>query len=132
MSPLEQYLITLGIEIAGGVVSEQINKLLAKDVFTKDELVTTLAEMHIQNAHINADCIIQFLAHNGNIQISGTQIYSNGSVVLSSGPGTSLLFGDDSSSSTTGTQISTIGNAFIHLSGGGNIQQGDGSITISA
>lgn len=120
---LNEYLIQLGIEVSAGVASTAISQLLSKKTFTKMELVETLKSLSIINAEIRADNIIQFLAQKGDIAIQGTNIYSNHSIEMSSGLGTSVLFGHNSKSTTQKSSIETGHGAHLSMKNGGSIRQ---------
>ena len=130
---LKQYLIQLGIETTAGVISDSIGRLLAKGSSSKGEVVSTLKSLHVENAEVTAENIIQFLARNGNIQIVGSTIHSDQSIEMRSSPGTSLVFGNNSKSSTPTTQINAGQGTHIKMTGGASIVQGeDGSIRFMA
>lgn len=128
---LNGYLIQLGIGTASGVLSGAINTLLARGSFSKSELVETLRELKVNEADIKAENIIQFLAKEGKIAITRSNIHSGNAINMQSAKGTSLLFGEGSTSSTPKTRIQVGNGAYIQANGGAGVRQNeDGSIEI--
>jgi hypothetical protein len=127
---LYQYLIELGIGTASGVLSSAVNSLITKDFFAKNELMSAISSLHIENAELKAESIIKFLAENGNIKIIGTNVYSGKSIEMKSEKNTHFIFGNNSVSSTPNSKIEAGKDAYIKGSGGASIKQDeDGSIS---
>jgi hypothetical protein len=75
--------------------------------------------------------IIQFLAHHGDIEIRGSEIYAKNSILYSSNQGASFSL-KDSKSFTDKTGVIVDNGAIIGVNGGGMSQNEDGSITFRA
>ncbi len=76
--------------------------------------------------------IIEFLANNGDITISGSRIYASSSISMASSKNTKFVFGIYSSSSTNKSSINAGSGAQIMGSGGAKIEQDeDGNIKFS-
>ena len=87
------------------------------------------SHLNIENTDIKSSNIIQFLAENGDISISGTQIYASKSITMTSNKGTKFSFGNNSSSKTDKSAIKAGRGAKIVGRGGAKIEQDeDGSI----
>ena len=85
--------------------------------------------MSIDGADIKAEKLINFLARNGDISITGTTIYATDRITMASSAGTSFRFGDQSTSETNNTKIDADESAFIKGQGGAKVVQNeDGSI----
>lgn len=125
---LQEFLTSICADIAASKVIELVKKY-SSPVELKEALVS---EMNIQDANIKAENIIQFLANNGNIHITGTNISSPQSISMQTQRDTHLFFGNGSTSRTNTTLIHAGQGASIVASGGARIQQTeDGSIIFS-
>jgi len=132
---MEQLLIQLGINLASSVIYDLV-KMYHRSTTnpTIDGLKNYLAsKLVVENAVIKANTIIDFMAKNGDILIQGTSIYAPQSVQMNSSQNTSLVFGNNSVSSTDKTSVEAGYGAQIVASGGAGIRQNeDGSIILFA
>jgi hypothetical protein len=123
-------------DIGVGIASSTIYDFL-KSFFTaqpspdREELRQNLASfLSIEGAEIKAEKLIDFLARNGDISITGTTIYATDRITMVSSAGTSFGFGDQSTSETKNTKINAGEGAFIKGQGGAKVVQNeDGSIS---
>jgi len=124
-------LTSLGINVSANVIYD-ISKhyFNQKILHTKEGLRDALISgLNIEGVDIKADKIIEFLAENGDITISGTSIYASDRIEMASSKGTSFSFGNDSTSKTDNTAIEAKGNSKIVGTGNAKIVQEDGSIS---
>lgn len=130
---LNELLSQLGLNIASNISTSFIEGLIRRyrdKNLTFDGLRNELvSHLNIENADIKADKIIQFLAENGNIDISSSQIYATKSIAISSSHNTKFSFGNNSTSRTDKSSIAVGHGAQIQGQGGGSIKQDeDGNI----
>jgi ribosomal protein S24E len=128
---LEQLISQLGINLASSAIFELIKIYFVKenDPTTEGLKETLASHLQIENADIAAENIVQFLATNGNITISGTKIYASKEITMASSKETSFEFGNNSSSKTDTTSVEAGHGAILKGQGGARIVQGeDGSI----
>ena len=129
---MDELLIGFGLNITSNVVYDVAKKVFNKyNNPSKDQLVKEIEPLlNIQNAHICAEKIIDFMAKNGDIIIEGTYVYATNKITMVSNLRTSFIFGNNSESRTKDTSIIAGQGAFIHGQGGARIIQGeDGSIS---
>lgn len=128
---LEQLLAQLGLNMSSSFVYDVV-----KDYFQRKKKPTVKglkaelsSRLDIKGADIKSDNIINFLAENGDITISGTQIYASKSISMASSEGTKFTFGNNSRSSTDKSSIEAGHGAQIQGQGGARIEQDeDGNI----
>ena len=130
---LESFLVSLGVNITSSAIYDILKSFLLKepnptlDRFNK-EIQKHLA---IENAKIFSEKIIEFLAKNGDIIISGSNIFAKESICLKSSMGTEFQIKNGSSTRTDQTSMEIGMGAFIKGSGGATIQQSRDGITFS-
>lgn len=135
---MEQLLLQLGIGVGSNAVYDIVklflNNAADKGTSSSDDLRKELvSRLSLIGQEVKADKIISFLAENGDIEISNTKIVSNKSILMNSNNESSLTFGDNSTSSTPGTQIQSGSGAFIKIQGNAAIQQDEqGNISFHA
>lgn len=123
---LEQLLLDLCLNISSSAVYDLIRLFPTTNGFQK----SLESKLNINNASIQAQAILSFLADKGFIIISGANIYAQDSVVMSSNKNTQITFGNNSVSSTKNTKIETGYGAQIVMQGGAQMRQNkDGSIS---
>jgi len=128
---LEQLLIQLGLNLSSSFVYDVIKEYFKKEKNpTVEGLKTELSSsLDIEGAEIKSNNIINFLAENGDITISGTQVYASKSITMTSSQGTKFTFGNNSKSTTDKSSIEAGHGAQIQGQGGARIvQDEDGSI----
>ncbi len=128
---IEQILIALGLNISSNVIYDIVKNYFKKSSSPSLEGLKNdvISQLQIKNADIKAEKIIEFLAQNGDIIISGTSIYASDKIELSSSKHTSFIFGKNSKSETKKTKIETKGNSQIIGKGRAKIvQDKDGNI----
>lgn len=128
---LEQLLIQLGLNISSSFVYDVVKSYFKKETnHTVEGLKAELSSrLNIEGADIKSNNIINFLAENGDITISGTQIYASKSITMASSQGTKFTFGNNSKSTTDKSSIEAGHGAQIQGQGGARIvQDEDGSI----
>ena len=128
---LEQLLIQLVLNISSSFVYDVVKGYFQKEKKpTAEGLKAELSScLDIEDADIKSNNIINFLAENGDITISSTQIYASKSITMASAQGTKFTFGNNSKSSTDKSSIKTGHGAQIQGRGGARIiQDEDGSI----
>lgn len=133
MDPVTVYLASIGISVASSAIYDGLKKIIKKDnpsiVDFKEELISLL---NIDGAEVYAEKLIEILAQKGDITITGTHIFANDSITMSSSPGRRVEFGNNSISETKKTRIVAGDGAKIILNGDTEIKQDDdGSITFS-
>lgn len=127
---MNELLISLGVNLASSTAYDLLKSALETPV-TRDQLVERIAsQLNITYANIVANKIIDFAAQNGDITISQTSIYAADSITMRSASGTKFSFGNNSSSKTSTSEITTGHGASIEGTGGAKIVQNpDGSIS---
>lgn len=128
---MDQLLLQLGINLTSSFIYDVVKKYLQTPNPTIDGLKNKITSCLIINgAEIKASTIVDFMAKNGDIMITGAKIYAPNSINMQSGVKNSLIFGNNSESMTDKTKIQTGNDAQIKVSGGGGISQNeDGSIS---
>lgn len=134
MDPISSYLVSIGVSLASSAIYETIKRVANRNNATVEELKQELASvLNIDGAEVYAERLIQILAQNGNISITGTHLYANNSISMFSTPGHTMEFGNDSISETKNTKIHTKGKSKIIARGKAGIRQNDdGSISFYA
>ncbi|MDH3657043.1 MAG: hypothetical protein OEM77_02795 [Nitrosopumilus sp.] len=129
--PITDFLIQIGINTTSGVIHDILNRFRFRNNPTTDDLrEDIISSLNLQGMEIKADKIIEFLAQNGNITITGTDLSANESINMFSAKNTSLSFGDDSTSKTETTAVNAKGDSQIVAKGGAGWKQNkDGSIS---
>lgn len=128
---LEDLLTQLGLNISASLVYDVIKNYFheTKDPTVEGLKATLASRLDITEAKIISNNIIEFLAQNGDITISGTQIYASNSVTLGSDQGTKFTLENNSKSSTNRSSIEVGDNSKIQGQGGAKIvQDADGNI----
>lgn len=130
MDPITTYLVSMGVNIASSLIYDKIKTTLSKGTTSHDELKDQIAScLNVENAYAYAEHIINILAQNGNITITGSLISANDEINMFSSKNTELSFGDGSVSQTKNTKIIAGKGAKIISKGGAGIRQNDdGSI----
>ncbi|MDD5529503.1 MAG: hypothetical protein PHX21_05675 [bacterium] len=132
---LEQLLLELGINLSSSVIYDVVKGFFTKEktAYTKEELTTEISSrLNIENASIKANNIIDFLAQNGDINISGSQIYASESITINSSQGTKFTLKNNSTSKTNKSSIETGHVGQIIGQDGAKIEQDrDGNIKLS-
>lgn len=132
---IESLVIQLGINLTSSFIYERVKDYFKKtDTPTIKGLKSALASsLNIDNAELNAEKIVNFLAQNGDITISGTQIYVSDSIAMASSKGTKFDFGNNSSSTTYKSSIKAgLGARIVGQGGARIVQDNDGSIKFYA
>lgn len=132
---LEQLLLQLGINLSSSFVYDVVKSYFTKETNpTLEGLKSELSSrLNIANTSIKSDNIIQFLANNGDITISGSRIYASNSVIMASSRNTKFTFGNNSTSKTNKSSIEAGHGAQIQGQGGARIEQDeDGNIKFYA
>ena len=132
---LEQLLLQLGLNVSSAFVYD-----VAKNYFQKEKSPTLnglkaelSSHLNIEDADIKSGNIVDFLAENGDITISGTQIYASKSITMASTQGTQFTFGNNSESTTSKSSIKAGRGAQIRGRGGARVEQNeDGNINFYA
>jgi hypothetical protein len=123
---LEQLLFQLGLNITSNAIYDLIKLFPTTNGFTKG----LESQLNINNANIQAQTILEFLAQKGDIVISGTSIFAQNSIIMQSAKDTKVIFGEGSASSTKNTKIEAGYGAKIVMQGGAQVRQSsDGSIS---
>lgn len=127
---MNELLASLGINIASSAMYDFLKSAISETA-SKEQLIERVAgQLHITNANIAANQIIEFAAQNGDITIIGTSVYATESITIHSASGTKFTFGNNSISKTSTSKISAGYGAKIEGSGGAGIKQNpDGSIS---
>ncbi|OGC51630.1 hypothetical protein A2982_01990 [candidate division WWE3 bacterium RIFCSPLOWO2_01_FULL_39_13] len=122
---LEQLLLQLALNISSTFIYDVVKGYFAKEKNpTIEGLKAELSlRLNIEGADIKSNNIIQFLAQNGDINVSGTQIYASKSVTMASSQGTQFTFGNNSKSSTGKSSIQARHGAQIHGQGDARMEQ---------
>lgn len=112
---LDSLLISLGVNLTSNFIYDKM-----KDFFQKqsqpavsDFKIELLKYINVENAKVISDSIVEFLAKNGDITISGSKIFAKDTITMASAAGTKFQIKDDSTSRTDHT--------FIHLGMGASI-----------
>lgn len=132
---LDHLLIDLGVNISANVIYDVVKSYFAKESSpTREGLKSTIsASLDIKNASIKAENIINFLAENGDIVISGSQIYASKSIMMASSKDTRFVFGNNSESKTDKSSIvAGHGAQIIGRRGAKIIQDEEGNISFYA
>lgn len=121
---MNELLLNLGLNIGANAIYDFFKTSLTDNKLTRGQLTEKLAaQLDITNAKIVAEKIIEFAAKNGDINISGTYIFSSDSINMKSANGTKFTFGNDSISKTPNSEISAGMGASIVGTGGAQIRQ---------
>jgi len=132
MTP-QDLLTSIGLNIASNAIYEFITTFFAgKTNPTQKEFKAALkAFLSIENADIYSDKIIDFLAANGDIIITGSSIFSGESITYKSSSATNFQIKNNTDSKTNYTSIEIGAGASIKGAGGASITQTDQGITFS-
>jgi|APSaa5957512622_1039677.scaffolds.fasta_scaffold140175_2 hypothetical protein len=130
---ISDLLISLGLSVDANAIYDFIKQYFLKTTSPtekglKDSLISAL---NIEGAEIASDTIIEFLAKNGDITISGSKIFANDSILLASYVGTKFQIKDGSSSKTNHTSIEVGENGSIMGQNGSTIKQSEDGISFS-
>lgn len=131
---LDQILIQLGLGVTSSFIYERVRDYFSKNQNpTIEGLKNDLAShLSVENANVKADGIVEFLAKNGDIYISGSHIYASKSIIMDSSENTKFTFGNNSVSKTDKSSIEAGFGSQIVGNGGGKIEQDeDGNIKFS-
>lgn len=131
IDPITTYLTSVGIHVASSAIYDGMKKIFSTSNPTREELKQAIsASLNIVNADIHAEQIINILAENGSITITGTHIFANKSIDMFSSKNTELSLGNNSTSETDKTKIEIKGNGRMVARGGAGWRQNDdGSIS---
>lgn len=130
---LEQLLSQLGISLTASCIKDIVYTYLNDEENpTRAGLRTELvAQLSIENAKITSEKIIDILAEQGHILITGTKVYSATAIDMSSSKGGSFTFENSISRHASGSLIRAGLGARIQGKNGGGIRQDeDGGISI--
>lgn len=124
---LEQLLVSIGVNIT----SQYIYDLLSKTKNPVEVQAALANQIMVEGADVKAAQIVKFLAQNGDIDVSSSNIHSDKSVEYRAGGGSKFTLRDNTTSTTSsGTGIDIGNGASITGTGNAFIEQGeDGSIT---
>ena len=128
---IEQIIADLGLNVTANFIYDLVKQFFARTpIPTTDGLRDYLAShLSISGVRIEAARLIDFLARNGDITITGSDIRAGERITMASAPGTELRFGHDSAARTDKTAIVAGPGAEIRAQGGAKIVQNpDGSI----
>ena len=128
---VEALLASLGVSLSASAVYD-----IAKAYLTKTQNPTPqglrdhlASHLSIDGAKIVAEKLVEFLAQNGNIIITRSDVSARDQITMASFAGTVLRFGHGSSNRTETTGIEAGPGAEIRMQGGAKIVQNpDGSI----
>lgn len=125
---MEDLLKSYGINIGSNLIYDLIKSAIT-ETDSKEKLVSLISSrLNIENAIIAADKIIEFAARNGDIIITGSHVYASENITMRSAPNTKFVFGENSTSETATSKISTGTGARIEGQGGATINQGSNGI----
>ena len=124
---LNELLLSLAINVSSNAIYDFIVSGLPAP---REEVIKRLNNhLLIHGVRVDSDCIVDFLATNGDIDIKGSRIFAKGGVTMKSGPNSKLTFGDGSRSSTEKSVIEAGIGASLQAQGqAGVVQDADGNI----
>jgi hypothetical protein len=130
---LDSLLISLGVNLTSSFIYDKL-----KDFFQKQsqpsisDLKKELSKyIHVENARIVSDSIVEFLAKNGDITISGSKIFAKDTITMASATGTQFQIKDGSTSRTNHNFIDLGMGASITGQNGASITQSKNGISFS-
>ena len=130
---IDTFLISLGINLTSNFLYDNIKSFLQRTPDpTVDELKVEIQKhLKIENLQIIAAKNIDFLANNGDIDISGSSVFARESISFQSSKNTKFQIKNGSSIKTDQTLIAVDKNDIISGSGGATIEQSKDGITFS-
>jgi hypothetical protein len=130
---LDSLLISLGVNLTSSFIYDKM-----KDFFQKqsqpsisDFKIELLNYINVENARVVSDSIIEFLAKNGDITISGSKIFAKDTIAMVSATGTKFQIKDGSTSRTDHNFIDLDMGACITAQNGASIKQTIDGISFS-
>ncbi|NGX56067.1 MAG: hypothetical protein K1060chlam5_00301 [Candidatus Anoxychlamydiales bacterium] len=129
---LDSLLISFGVNIASSFIYDVARKFFQEqqDSSLQDFKNELSKSLEIENAEIISDSIIEFLAKNGDINISGSKIFAKESIFLTSSSGTKFQIKDGSSSKTEHNSVD-VGKGSITGKNGAEMKQSKEGISFS-
>ena len=130
----QDFLTSLGVNITSNVIYDFIKTFFVGKPNSNQAEFKEASKgfLSIDNAQIFSDKIINFLADNGDIVISGSSIFSSESIMYKSSSGTNFQIKNNTNSRTDHNSIEVGTGDCIKGSGGASINQTDKGITILA
>lgn len=130
---LDSLLISLGVNVTSSFIYDKM-----KDFFQKQsqpsvsDLKKELSNyINVENAKVVSDSIVEFLAKNGDITISGSKIFAKDTIAMVSAPGTQFQIKHGSTSRTDHNFIDLGVGASITGQNGASITQSKNGISFS-
>jgi hypothetical protein len=125
MTPLEEFLMSIGANVSSDFIYDVLKVIFLHEKNpTRETLKKKLeSELKIEGCDIFAEPIINFLAKNGDIIISGSNTFAPTAIFIASSKGTSFQLKNSTTSETTNTSIKVNGPAKISGKNGATIRQ---------
>lgn len=131
---LDEYCLSLGINVSASLVYDALKSLFRKRANpTFEECRTQISTLiSIEKAQVHSEKIIEFLAGNGDIEISKCNVFARAEILMQSSNLAMIQIKEGSSVSTNSTSINLGANSSIKVWGGASIHQSENGIFFSA